>query len=331
MNLRGHIQPVRAPPPSAASPPAPVSLGSSLTAPPGPVRRVRRGPLLTVPPPPSARVRLCRVGGVWLRGGKPSGGGSLFCAPLSVPRPLGPFSPRCPLCRSLLRAPGQPTWSPWTPWSECSASCGPARRHRHRFCTGPSGGMPSSVALLPLLASAPPLCPGPEAEEEPCFLPECDRESRGAHMCPPPCPSQAQPLATASSSVPQELAAGALGDRGPTVAGAVAGVSGAGPEPVTSPHPRAGGITARGLGPRGQPARLGSAQVSARDGGGGQGGEVGKLRGASGEASREVGEWGSDPHSCLPTRCPPPGSDQLHRHPRGGVQRLWPSLPSLLR
>ena len=52
MNLRGHIQPVRAPPPSAASPPAPVSLGSSLTAPPGPVRRVRRGPLLTVPPPP---------------------------------------------------------------------------------------------------------------------------------------------------------------------------------------------------------------------------------------------------------------------------------------
>ena len=53
--------------------------------------------------------------------------------------------------------------------------------------------------------------------------------------------------------------------------------------------------------------------------------------GHSGEASREVGEWGSGPHSCLPTRCPPPGSDQLHRHRRGGVQRLWPSLPSLLR
>lgn len=52
MNLRGQIQPVRAPPPSAASPPAPVSLGSSLTAPPGPVRRVRRGPLLTSLPLP---------------------------------------------------------------------------------------------------------------------------------------------------------------------------------------------------------------------------------------------------------------------------------------
>ena len=37
-----------------------------------------------------------------------------------------------------------------------------------------------------------------------------------------------------------------------------------------------------------------------------------------------------------PPGCPPPPtpllrSDQLHRHRRGGVQRLWPSLPSLLR
>ena len=204
------------------------------------------------------------------------------CPVHPAPRPLGPFGLPllCPLCLSLLRTPGQPTWSPWTPWSECSASCGPARRHRHRFCTGPPSGAPSSMAPPLLLSSVPPLCPGPEAEEEPCLLPECDRESCGAQTCPPPCPSQAQPLATASSSVLQELEAGALGDPGPAVAGAVEGVSGAGVEPVISPHPRAWGITARGLGPRGRPARLCHAQVPARDGDGGQGGEVGKLWGA---------------------------------------------------
>nr|XP_045016023.1 SCO-spondin [Jaculus jaculus] len=72
--------------------------------------------------------------------------------------------------------PCQPAWSPWTPWSECSASCGPARHHRHRFCTRPSRVTPSSQA--PLRPTATPaslsLCPGPDAEEEPCLLPGCD-------------------------------------------------------------------------------------------------------------------------------------------------------------
>ncbi|KAI5153918.1 Sco-Spondin [Manis pentadactyla] len=71
--------------------------------------------------------------------------------------------------------PGQLTWSPWTPWSDCSASCSPALRHQHRFCPGPTGAAPSSVALLPPPASPSPLCPGPEAEEEPCLLLACDR------------------------------------------------------------------------------------------------------------------------------------------------------------
>ena len=50
--------------------------------------------------------------------------------------------------------------------------------------------------------------------------------------------------------------------------------------PSTSPHPRAWGITAKGLGPRGRPARLCHAQVPSRDGDGGQGRDVGKLPGA---------------------------------------------------
>ncbi|XP_016050982.1 PREDICTED: SCO-spondin [Miniopterus natalensis] len=80
-------------------------------------------------------------------------------------------------CTSWPCEAGQPTWSPWTPWSECSASCGPAHRHRHRFCTRPAGmGVAlSSRAPLPPRASPAPLCPGPEAEEEPCALPTCDR------------------------------------------------------------------------------------------------------------------------------------------------------------
>ncbi|KAM5255351.1 SCO-spondin-like [Ctenodactylus gundi] len=70
---------------------------------------------------------------------------------------------------------GQPTWSPWTPWSACSASCGPARRHRHHFCTRPTSVVPPSWALLPPSATPAPTCPGPDAEEEPCLLPVCDR------------------------------------------------------------------------------------------------------------------------------------------------------------
>ena len=78
------------------------------------------------------------------------------------------------------------------------------------------------MAPLTLLASVPPLCPGPKAEEEPCLLPECDRESHGAQTCRPPCLSQDHPLTTASSSIPQELKAGALGDPGQAVTRAVA-------------------------------------------------------------------------------------------------------------
>ena len=211
-------------------------------------------------------------------------GWPVLCTTLCpTPCLLGPFSLLCPHCLSLLCNPGQPTGSPWTPWGECSASCGPAWRHRHCFCTGPPGGVPSSVVPLPLLASAPLLCPGPEAEEEPCLLLECDRASHGTQTCPLPWPSQAQPIATASSCIPWELEAGILGDPGPAVARAVGGwgrVSRAGPEPVTSPHPRAWGITAKGLGPRGRPARLCHAQVPSRDGDGGQGRDVGKLPGA---------------------------------------------------
>lgn len=81
---------------------------------------------------------------------------------------------------------------------------------------------------------------------------------------------------------PQELGAGVLGGRGPAVAGAVGEACGAGPEPATSPRPRAWGITARGLGPRGRPARFCHAQVPARGGAGGsQGAEVGNLEEAS--------------------------------------------------
>ncbi|XP_008064182.1 SCO-spondin [Carlito syrichta] len=78
-------------------------------------------------------------------------------------------------CSSWPCEEGHPIWSPWTPWSECSASCGPARRHRHRFCGRPPSMVPSTVVPLPPLATYAPPCPGPEAEEEPCRLPGCDR------------------------------------------------------------------------------------------------------------------------------------------------------------
>uniref|UniRef100_UPI004038E811 SCO-spondin-like n=1 Tax=Callospermophilus lateralis TaxID=76772 RepID=UPI004038E811 len=78
-------------------------------------------------------------------------------------------------CTSWPCEEGQHAWSPWTPWSVCSASCGPARRHRHRFCDRPSSVAPSTLALGPSPATPTPLCPGPEAEEEPCLLPGCDR------------------------------------------------------------------------------------------------------------------------------------------------------------
>ncbi|XP_048069099.1 SCO-spondin [Ursus arctos] len=78
-------------------------------------------------------------------------------------------------CTSWPCEEGQPRWSPWTPWSECSASCGPARRHRHRFCSEPPTTDPSIPALLSPPTLPTPLCPGPDAEEEPCLLPGCDR------------------------------------------------------------------------------------------------------------------------------------------------------------
>ncbi|XP_068939311.1 SCO-spondin-like [Petaurus breviceps papuanus] len=69
----------------------------------------------------------------------------------------------------------QATWSPWTPWSECSASCGPARRHRHRFCPRSPHLKSSNIMLHISTTSLPFLCHGPEAEEEPCILSPCDR------------------------------------------------------------------------------------------------------------------------------------------------------------
>lgn len=71
---------------------------------------------------------------------------------------------------------GQPAWSSWTPWSVCSASCSPARRHRHRFCARPPHRAPFSLVLLTTVAAPTTLCPGPEAEEEPCLLPGCNRK-----------------------------------------------------------------------------------------------------------------------------------------------------------
>ncbi|XP_053409722.1 SCO-spondin-like [Nycticebus coucang] len=78
-------------------------------------------------------------------------------------------------CSSWPCEEGQPTWSPWTPWSECSASCSPARRHRHRFCTRAPSTAPFRITLLPPTATPGSPCPGPEAEEELCLLPGCDR------------------------------------------------------------------------------------------------------------------------------------------------------------
>lgn len=204
-----------------------------------------------------------------------------------------------PLCPASCAPPGPPAWSPWTPWSECSASCGSARRHRHRFCARPPSVVLSSGAPLPPAASPAPLCPGPEAEEEPCLLPGCDRESHRAHdstpgdscclvLAPQPQPGPLPTLLPLLS--PQELGAGVLGLPGPAVAGAVGEAFGAGLEPATSPHPRAWETTARGPRPRGRPARPCRAQVPARDGGGGKEQRQESCRRLSGERG-----WGGQP------------------------------------
>ncbi|XP_017177065.1 SCO-spondin isoform X4 [Mus musculus] len=78
-------------------------------------------------------------------------------------------------CSSWPCEEGQPAWSSWTPWSVCSASCNPARRHRHRFCARPPHRAPFSLVLLTTVAAPTTLCPGPEAEEEPCLLPGCNQ------------------------------------------------------------------------------------------------------------------------------------------------------------
>lgn len=81
----GTMRLVTAPQPSAALPPAPVCLGSSLTARPGPVRRVRNGP----PPDPSRS----RHNGCWgrraPRTGEGQGEGASLCS-LSAPPPVHP-------------------------------------------------------------------------------------------------------------------------------------------------------------------------------------------------------------------------------------------------
>lgn len=175
---------------------------------------------------------------------------------------------------------GHPAWSSWTPWSVCSASCSPARRHRHRFCARPPHRAPFSLVLLTTVAAPTTLCPGPEAEEEPCLLPGCNRKWPFKLMLalkPWVGPSLGyisslyqQPPANLftflSLLLPQKQAAGVLGAPGLAVVGAVEEACGAGPEPVTSHRHRAWGIFVRGLRPRGRPARLSHAQVPAEDG-----------------------------------------------------------------
>lgn len=175
------------------------------------------------------------------------------------------MSPRLTSSPSLLCVlQGQPKWSPWTPWSECSASCGPARRQRHHFC-------PSTPSVAPLSAAPTPLCPGPEAEEELCLLPACDRECPSPvdqHMpwrCCKLAPGPTKPFNMPSLVVIQEKGVGGLGDPGPAAVGAVEEACTAGPEPVTSRHLRAWDFSARGLRRRGKPARLSHAQVPSRD------------------------------------------------------------------
>lgn len=51
-------------------------------------------------------------------------------------------------------------WTPWTPWSECSASCGPGRQRRYRFCSAHPG--------VP--------CAEPQPQERPCARQPCHCE-----------------------------------------------------------------------------------------------------------------------------------------------------------
>ena len=237
MNLWGHVQPVRAPSPSAASPPALVSLGSSLTAPPGTVRRVRRGRLLTSPPAPAPPECVCAgVGGSTgeespLERREQGGVGLSSAAHSAPPLPFGPLQPllsSLPLPAKHCRPAHVVTLDP-TEGVLCLLWPSPAPYTLLLHWV--PRGVPSSVAPLPLLASSPTLCPGPKAEKKPCLLLECDRKSHGAQTCQLPCLSQAHPLTIASSSIPQELKAGALGDPGQAVTGAVVGWGSPEPDP----------------------------------------------------------------------------------------------------
>lgn len=238
--------------------------------------------------------------------------------PCASSLPAGPSS-LCslrPVSASLSCAPsGQPTWSPWTPWSECSASCGPARRHRHRFCTRRPGMVLSSMALLPPLASATPLCPGPEAEEEPCLLPGCDRESLGAldgALCALWIPlALVKPPTTSSSAVP--LGAGGWGPWGPwsSCSRSCGGGLRSRTRACDQPPPQGLGDYCEGPRAQGETCQVLPCPGTCQ---GWWGGVKEQRWGTWRKLHRATGRGGQPTHSAHPVPSP---SDQLHGHSRG--------------
>lgn len=289
MNPGDTTQLVTTPRPSAALPPAPVCLGSSPTARPGPVRRVRNRP--TPDPPPHPEVGAPGAGEGEPRDG---GGGPSLCSLSARPvhpqvRPRGLLGPRGasapppaapPGAVGTASVPGPPAW------------CCPAGRR-------------CPPRPRPLLSAQ---APRPRRSLASCRGVTVSAPSPGRHPWghPLPVPAAPQPQPSPLPTLlpllsPQELGAGVLGLPGPAAAGAVGEAFGAGLEPATSPHPRAWEITARDLRPRGRPARPCRAQVPVRDGGGGQGAEAGKLQEALwGE------RLGRAAHAALSPPCPLP-------------------------
>lgn len=205
---------------------------------------------------------------------------SLSAFPSSVPQ-VGPRGPPGPPGASA-----QPPVAPPNATGTASAP-GPPRQNR------PSWGCHPHRPCLHLFAPAPKLRKSPASWQRvtvspvaPSVVPSRPVDTR---CLAPAAPGPGQPLPQLLPLLsPQELGAGVLGGPGPAAAGAAGEACGAGCEPVTSPRPRAWGITARGLGPRERPARLCRAQVPARNGAQG--------------SRNTVGGGGGHPHSSQPPR-----------------------------